>query len=170
VACGAKDRWGSCARLAYLYSWTAPADRASITPSSMSVTPRFPPRLGPSERTTPTHPPRQRLLSREEGWPKNPNSIHSTATRNRSFQRTDARCLPRFSQDVDGRPLKVNESVARSERTERAPRGDRPEGQRNFEFDARKVYFGNLSWGMDHLDLQDLCSEFGAVEVGPQHT
>jgi hypothetical protein len=37
--------------------------------------------------------------------------------------------------------------------------------------DARKLYFGNLSFGMDHLDLKDMCSEFGAVEVGPQqHT
>jgi RNA recognition motif-containing protein len=26
------------------------------------------------------------------------------------------------------------------------------------------VYFGNLSWGMDHLDLQDLCAEFGNVD------
>ena len=32
------------------------------------------------------------------------------------------------------------------------------------QFDGRKIYFGNLSWGMDHLDLQDLCSEFGQVE------
>lgn len=30
--------------------------------------------------------------------------------------------------------------------------------------DKRRVYFGNLSWGMDHLDLQDLCAEFGNVE------
>jgi len=41
---------------------------------------------------------------------------------------------------------------------------------RNFESDARKVYIGNLSFGMDHLDLRDMCSEFGAVEVGPRHT
>jgi hypothetical protein len=40
----------------------------------------------------------------------------------------------------------------------------------NFGFDARRVYIGNLSFGMDHLDLKDVCSEFGAVEVGPQHT
>ena len=26
------------------------------------------------------------------------------------------------------------------------------------------MYFGNLSWGMDQYDLQDLCSEFGSVE------
>jgi nucleolin len=41
---------------------------------------------------------------------------------------------------------------------------------RNFDFNARKVSVSNLPWGMDHLDLQDLCSEFGAVEVGPRHT
>ena len=45
----------------------------------------------------------------------------------------------------------------RGERAERAPR------ERNYDFDARKVYFGNLSWGMDHLDLQDLCGEYGEV-------
>ena len=39
---------------------------------------------------------------------------------------------------------------------------DRP--RRGYDFDGRKVYFGNLSWGMDHLDLQDLCGEFGTVE------
>jgi len=61
--------------------------------------------------------------------------------------------------DVDGRPLKVNVSVAKEDR------GPRPPRQGNaFEFDGRKIYFGNLSWGMDHLDLQDLCSEFGSVE------
>ena len=60
------------------------------------------------------------------------------------------------------RPLRVNISVARGDRPERAPRLDR--GEKSFEFDARKIYFGNLSWGMDHLDLQDLCGEFGVVE------
>jgi len=64
--------------------------------------------------------------------------------------------------DIDGRPLRVNISVARGDRPERAPRPDR--GEKSFEFDARKIYFGNLSWGMDHLDLQDLCGEFGVVE------
>jgi len=69
--------------------------------------------------------------------------------------------------DMGGRTIKVNVSVAK-------PRGDRPErGTRrresngpegSWQFDGRKVYFGNLSWGMDHLDLQDLCSEFGNVE------
>jgi hypothetical protein len=43
---------------------------------------------------------------------------------------------------MDGRTLKVNESVARS-REDRPPRA---EGTRNFDFDARKLYFGNLSW------------------------
>ena len=53
------------------------------------------------------------------------------------------------------------------ERGERAPRdgerGERAPRERNYDFDARKVYFGNLSWGMDHLDLQDLCGEYGEV-------
>ena len=63
--------------------------------------------------------------------------------------------------DVDGRPIRVNVSVAREDRPPRAG-GDRP--QRSYDFDGRKIYFGNLSWGMDHLDLQDLCGEFGSVE------
>jgi len=63
--------------------------------------------------------------------------------------------------EVDGRPLRVNISVARGERPERAPR---ERGESSYSFDARKIYFGNLSWGMDHLDLQDLCGEFGTVE------
>ena len=62
-------------------------------------------------------------------------------------------------QEVDGRPLRVNVSIARTDRPERPPRGER-----TYEFDGRKIYFGNLSWGMDHLDLQDLCGEFGSVE------
>ena len=49
----------------------------------------------------------------------------------------------------------------RGERPERAPR---ERGESSYSFDARKIYFGNLSWGMDHLDLQDLCGEFGTVE------
>ena len=65
------------------------------------------------------------------------------------------------SQEVDGRPLRVTISVARGERPERAPR---ERGESSYSFDARKIYFGNLSWGMDHLDLQDLCGEFGTVE------
>ena len=65
-------------------------------------------------------------------------------------------------QEVDGRPLRVNISVARGDRPERAPRA--PRGESSYAFDARKIYFGNLSWGMDHLDLQDLCGEFGTVE------
>merc|ERR1712216_937536 len=64
--------------------------------------------------------------------------------------------------EVDGRPLRVNISVARGDRPERAPRA--PRGESSYAFDARKIYFGNLSWGMDHLDLQDLCGEFGTVE------
>merc|ERR1712072_554763 len=42
------------------------------------------------------------------------------------------------------------------------PKEIRP--RRNWDADGRKVYFGNLSWGMDHLDLQDLCAEFGNVD------
>lgn len=59
----------------------------------------------------------------------------------------------------------MNISVARGgERTfgDRPPR--EPRGDRNFDFDSRKIYFGNLSWGMDHMDLNDLCAEFGNVE------
>ena len=41
---------------------------------------------------------------------------------------------------------------------------------RNFEFSACKVFVGNLSSDMDNVDLKDMCSEFGAVEVGPRHT
>lgn len=61
--------------------------------------------------------------------------------------------------DVDGRPLKVNVSLPKDPNKARPARNDN-----RFEFDGRKIYFGNLSWGMDHLDLQDLCSEFGQVE------
>ncbi|EEH53124.1 uncharacterized protein MICPUCDRAFT_42094 [Micromonas pusilla CCMP1545] len=66
--------------------------------------------------------------------------------------------------DVDGRPIRVNISEARSSRREYdGERGERAPRERNYDFDARKVYFGNLSWGMDHLDLQDLCGEYGEV-------
>ena len=64
--------------------------------------------------------------------------------------------------DVDGRAIRVNVSVAREDRPQRAPRDGG--ARRGYDFDGRKVYFGNLSWGMDHLDLQDLCGEFGTVE------
>jgi len=64
--------------------------------------------------------------------------------------------------DIEGRPLKVNVSVAKERRGPREPR--EPREPRAYSFDGRKIYFGNLSWGMDHLDLQDLCSEFGNVE------
>jgi nucleolin len=58
----------------------------------------------------------------------------------------------------------VNISEARSSRREYdGERGERAPRERNYDFDARKVYFGNLSWGMDHLDLQDLCGEYGEV-------
>lgn len=70
-----------------------------------------------------------------------------------------------ITQELDGRPLRVNISVARGAGGgDRAPYGDRPPRERNYDFDARKIYFGNLSWGMDHLDLNDLCAEFGNVE------
>jgi len=87
-------------------------------------------------------------------------------------------------KDVDGREIRV--SAAQSNRDRQETRGDRPdrerppmrtegfrEGGRREERrrpgmpllqDKRRVYFGNLSWGMDHLDLQDLCAEFGSVE------
>ena len=52
----------------------------------------------------------------------------------------------------------MNISVARGDRP------PRPQGDRSYAFDARKIYFGTRSWGMDHHDLQDLCGEFGSVE------
>ena len=67
--------------------------------------------------------------------------------------------------DVDGRELRVSQAQTAGERRDRPMRMDgerRP--QRNRDADNRRVYFGNLSWGMDHLDLQDLCGEFGSVE------
>jgi hypothetical protein len=39
---------------------------------------------------------------------------------------------------------------------------------RNFVFNGRKVHVSNLPRSMDQLDLQDMCSEFGAVDVGPR--
>ena len=63
--------------------------------------------------------------------------------------------------DVDGRAIRVNVSVAREDRP---PRPDRP--RRGYDFDGRKVYFGNLSWGMDHLDLQD-CAAVWHLEDAP---
>ena len=66
--------------------------------------------------------------------------------------------------DVDGRAIRVNVSVAREDRPPRSDRPPRDGQRRGYDFDGRKVYFGNLSWGMDHLDLQDLCGEFGTVE------
>lgn len=66
--------------------------------------------------------------------------------------------------DVDGRAIRVNVSVAREDRPPRSDRPPRDGPRRGYDFDGRKVYFGNLSWGMDHLDLQDLCGEFGTVE------
>lgn len=63
-------------------------------------------------------------------------------------------------QEIEGRPIRVSVSVARG-----GDRGERPPREpKNFDYDSRKVYFGNLSWGMDHLDLNDLCAEFGSVE------
>ena len=66
--------------------------------------------------------------------------------------------------DVDGRAIRVNVSVAREDRPPRPDRPPRDGQRRGYDFDGRKVYFGNLSWGMDHLDLQDLGGEFGTVE------
>ena len=61
-----------------------------------------------------------------------------------------------------GRQMRVVVSLPPEERPPREPREQRP--RRNWDADGRKVYFGNLSWGMDHLDLQDLCAEFGNVD------
>jgi nucleolin len=68
--------------------------------------------------------------------------------------------------EVDGRELRVSQAQAPGERPARPLRMDGGERkfQRNRDADNRRVYFGNLSWGMDHLDLQDLCGEFGSVE------
>jgi len=69
--------------------------------------------------------------------------------------------------ELDGRRLRVSpaqapgERPARGERPLRMPRTPRA---RDSAADGRRVYFGNLSWGMDQYDLQDLCGEFGSVE------
>ena len=99
----------------------------------------------PRTVTAPPHP-RTRATSRPTSPPPRPVT-HARSDRVFSIP-----------QEVDGRPLRVNISVARGDRP------PRPQGDRSYEFDARKIYFGNLSWGMDHLDLQDLCGEFGSVE------
>jgi len=65
--------------------------------------------------------------------------------------------------DLDGRPLRVNISIAKSGGDRFAPR-DGPPRESSYEFDSRKIYFGNLSWSMDHLDLSDLCAEYGKVD------
>jgi nucleolin len=61
--------------------------------------------------------------------------------------------------DQFGRQMRVVISLPPEERPAREQRP-----RRNWDADGRKVYFGNLSWGMDHLDLQDLCAEFGNVD------
>ena len=53
--------------------------------------------------------------------------------------------------DQFGRQMRVVISLPPEERPAREQRP-----KRNWDADGRKVYFGNLSWGMDHLDLQDL--------------
>ena len=105
----------------------------------------------------------RRRFPRTVTAPPHPRTAPSRPTSPPPRPVTHARSDRVFSipQEVDGRPLRVNISVARGERGDRPPR---PQGDRSYEFDARKIYFGNLSWGMDHLDLQDLCGEFGSVE------
>jgi nucleolin len=49
-------------------------------------------------------------------------------------------------QDVDGRPIRVNISVARGTDRTFGDRPPRAPSERNYDFDARKIYFGNLSW------------------------
>lgn len=70
--------------------------------------------------------------------------------------------------DIDGREIRVSQAQTQPrDRADRPPRMDREGGRgrgRGMVNDKRRVYFGNLSWGMDHLDLQDLCAEFGSVE------
>ena len=41
---------------------------------------------------------------------------------------------------------------------------------RNFGSNGCRVFLLNLPYGMDHAEMGDLCSEFGAVVVGPRHT
>ena len=65
--------------------------------------------------------------------------------------------------DVDGRAIRVNVSVAREDRPQRAPRDGG--ARRGYDFDGRKVYFGNLSWGMDDASLGDLFGEYDASEM-----
>ena len=69
-------------------------------------------------------------------------------------------------REVDGRELRVSKAQAQAERADRGERPMRmPRQRRDFDqAEGRRVYFGNLSWGMDQYDLQDLCSEFGSVE------
>lgn len=66
--------------------------------------------------------------------------------------------------EIDGREVRVSKAQSAGERPERPLRMPGERRQMRREPDNRRVYFGNLSWGMDHLDLQDLCSEFGSVE------
>ena len=66
--------------------------------------------------------------------------------------------------EIDGREVRVSKAQSAGDRPERPLRMPGERRQMRREPDNRRVYFGNLSWGMDHLDLQDLCSEFGAVE------
>lgn len=74
------------------------------------------------------------------------------------------RCIEEMNgSQMGGRDLRVNRAMSP---TEKANRPIRMEGgyRGSREANKRRVYFGNLSWGMDHLDLQDLCGEFGSVE------
>ena len=66
--------------------------------------------------------------------------------------------------EIDGREVRVSKAQSPGDRPERPLRMPGERRQMRREPDNRRVYFGNLSWGMDHLDLQDLCSEFGAVQ------
>lgn len=66
--------------------------------------------------------------------------------------------------EIDGREVRVSKAQSAGDRPERPLRMPGERRQMRREPDNRRVYFGNLSWGMDHLDLQDLCSEFGAVQ------
>ena len=76
-------------------------------------------------------------------------------------------------RELDGRTVRVSQAQPQGERPARGERGERGERPlrmprapraRDGAADGRRVYFGNLSWGMDQYDLQDLCGEFGSVE------
>jgi len=75
------------------------------------------------------------------------------------------RCIEEMNgSQMGGRDLRVNRAMSPNEKSSRPLRMESGGKRYSREANNRRVYFGNLSWGMDHLDLQDLCGEFGSVE------